>query len=80
MKRLLLPLLAALALPTAVKAESFYLLVNIADRGTTAESSSSFIVPMKTLAGCEEVGVKLISSDRFKTEGQEVHFECIEKK
>ena len=80
MKRLLIVLLATLALPNAVKAESFYLLVNIADRGKEAASASSFIVPMKTLAGCEEVGVKLISSDRFSTEAQEVRFECIEKK
>ena len=81
MKRLLLPLLAALALPTAVNAESVYLLVNIADRvGTTPDSASSFVIPMKTISGCEEGGLKLISSDRFKLNGQEVRFECIEKK
>ena len=43
MKRLLIPLLATLALPTAVKAESVYLLVNIADRyGAAVNDSSSF--------------------------------------
>ena len=53
MKRLLLPLLAALALPTAVNAEvAGYYLVGIADR-------KPFVVPMKTLELCEEAGKKL---------------------
>ena len=52
MKRLLLPLLAALALPTAVNAEvAGYYLVGIADR-------KPFVVPMKTLELCEEAGKK----------------------
>ena len=52
MKRLLIPLLAALALPTSVNAEvaGFYL-VGIADR-------KPFVVPMKTLKLCEEAGKK----------------------
>ena len=81
MKRLLIPLLGALALPTSVNAQNFFLLVNIADRvGTTPDSASAFVIPMKTLAGCEEAGLKLISSDRFKLNGQEVRFECVENK
>lgn len=80
MKRLLIPLLATLALPPAVKAESVYLLVNIADKIGHTDSASSFVIPMKTLTGCEEEGLKLISSDRFKLEDQEVRFECVEKK
>jgi len=52
LKRLLLPLLAALALPTAVNAEvAGYYLVGIADR-------KPFVVPMKTLELCEEAGKK----------------------
>ena len=52
MKRLLLPLLAALALPTAVNAEvAGYYLVGIADR-------KPFVVPMKTIELCEEAGKK----------------------
>ena len=78
MKRLLLPLLAALALPTAVKAESFYLLVNI--EAMDDNYGNSFVVPMKTLDGCEEAGLKIISSDRFKFQRQLVAFECLENK
>ena len=77
MKRLLLPLLAALALPTAVSAAEFYLLVyTISSVGTT-----SFVLPMKTLAGCEEAGVKIISSDKFSAgKYHSVLYECVEKK
>ena len=47
MKSLLLPLIAALALPIAVSAESYpyYLLLN--------QRSNDWIVPMKSQASCE---------------------------
>ena len=52
MKRLLLPLLAALALPTAVNAEvaNYYLLGMAKDK--------SYVVPMSTLELCEAAGKK----------------------
>ena len=78
MKRFLIPLLAALAIPNAVKAESFYLLVNVGAKWS--EYGSSFVVPMKTLDGCEEAGLKIISSDRFKLQEQSVAFECLQNK
>ena len=48
MKRLLLPLLAALALPTAVNADShnYYLLLRTGD--------GSWTVPMETMEACEK--------------------------
>ena len=79
-KRLLLPLLAAVALPTAVNAAEVYLLVNIAETPMPTDSASSFVIPMKTLTGYEDAGLKLISSDRFKLKNQEVRFECVESK
>ena len=56
MKRLLLTLLAALALPTAVNAEvaNYYLVANL--------RRSSFVIPMQTLELCEEAGKKYKTS------------------
>ena len=61
MKRLLLPLIAALALPTAASAESIYLLVNFCRDGCASHK-----VLMKSMAECELTGAKLLSSKRFK--------------
>ena len=47
MKRLLLPLLAALTLHNAVNAEDYYLVIH---NGIYKASNT---VPMKTLAGCK---------------------------
>ena len=56
MKRLLLSLLAAIALPTAVNAEvSNYYLLGIVVR-------ESFFIPMQTLEACEAAGKKFIKS------------------
>ena len=81
MKRFLLPLLASIALPTAVNAAEVYLLVNT-KRGEYKSQGvpSTFVVPMKTLGGCEEAGLKIIASDRFKIPHQSVRFECVESK
>ena len=65
MKRLLLPLIAGLTLNTAVKAEGFYLLVNAVDSVGNLDSQNSWVIPMKTLSGCEQAGLQIISSDRF---------------
>ena len=53
MKRLLLPLLAALALPTAVSAESYWLILRVDDEdvGVALEK-----IEMKSMEQCEEQG------------------------
>ncbi len=48
MKRLLLPLLAALALPTAVNAETVWLVMNA--------SSAMVTIPTKSMEDCEAQG------------------------
>ena len=53
MKRLLLPLLAALALPTAVNAETWYLLGSSKERAWT--------VPMPNKEQCESEGKRFIN-------------------
>ena len=77
MKSLLFPLLAALALPTAVNAESVYLVVKTTTGSMMRENGQLMVVPMKTMDGCEEAGQKLISSERFSGP---VSFECLESK
>ena len=54
MKRLLLPLLAALALPTAVNAETWYLLARI-------NKANHWTVPMPNKEQCESGGEKFIN-------------------
>ena len=82
MNRLLLPLLAALALPTAVNAESVYLVIKTTTGSMMRENGQSWVVPMKTMAGCEEAGLKIISSKRFNKGKitRDISFECLESK
>ena len=58
MKRLLLPILAALALPTAVNAESYYLLIS----GSHINQN----VPMSSLEECEQNLIKVIDQKNWK--------------
>ena len=61
MKRLLLPLLAALALPTAVNAETWYLLGSF--RGVKFWS-----VPMPSKEQCESEGKRFLNKDNWKVD------------
>ena len=85
MRKLLIPLLAALALPTAVNAESVYLVVKTSTGSMMRENGQLMVVPMKTMDGCEEAGQKLVSSERF-IKGKfgkitrDISFECLESK
>ena len=60
MKRFLLPLLAALALPTAVNASNYnyHLLI--------APSGKNYLVPMKSEAACEKALQKALDMDNYK--------------
>ena len=55
MKRLLLPLLAALALPTAVNAETWYLLGSIS-------GGRNWKVPMPNKEQCESEGKRFLNN------------------
>ena len=85
MKRFLIPLLAAFALPTAVNAESVYLVVKTITGTLMRGNGQLMVVPMKTMDGCEEAGQKLVSSERF-IKGKfgkitrDISFECLESK
>ena len=64
MKRLLLLLIAAMALPTAVSAEvsNYYLLGR--------SKNNSYVVPMKTLEACEAAGQKFINKKSWDQVGK----------
>ena len=85
MKRFLIPLLATFALPTAVNAESVYLVVKTITGTLMRGNGQLMVVPMKTMDGCEEAGQKLVSSERF-IKGKfgkitrDISFECLESK
>ena len=72
MKRLLLPLIAALAIPTAANAESYYLILNYA--ATTGYELET--IPMESLDQCEKAGTKLLSSKRLRRT-EYFAYECI---
>ena len=69
MKRLILPLLAALTLPNAVNAEDYYLVIH---NGIYTSNT----VPMKTLAGCNAALEKamIFSNWSYLKEGQKPTF------
>ena len=85
MSKLLIPLLASLTLPTAVKAESVFLVVKTTTGSMMRENGQLMVVPMKTMDGYEEAGQKLVSSERF-IKGKfgkitrDISFECLENK
>ena len=81
MLKFLIPLLAAFALPTAANAASVYLLVKTTTGNRHIPNGQSWVVPMKTMAGCEEAGLKIISSERFKDRmTKSMAYECLESK
>ena len=59
MKRLLLPLLAALALPTAVNAESYWLVLKVGVSQGALEK-----IEMKSTEQCQEEGGKFVSRNK----------------
>jgi len=63
MKRLLLPLLAALALPTAVNAETWWLMANGTYLNGSGTTSSNWSIPTNSEIECEAAGQKFINND-----------------
>ena len=73
MKRLLLPLLAAIALPTAVNAESYWLLVEIDISGGVEIEK----IEMESMAQCNEQARIWLNSDNIKHEKKYRGYECL---
>ena len=73
MKRLLLPLLAGLALPTAVNAESYWLLI----RSMSGQARAMEKIEMASITQCEkEIKKLLIRWDMKEKHGQD-QFACV---
>ena len=74
MKRLLLPLIAALALPTAVNAETWHLLVK-------GQGGSMVTVPMESEEQCEQAGKEVTTFKEWEGSGAVMFvYNCIKGK
>ena len=71
MKRLLLPLLAALALPTAVNAESYWLVLRVDDEDSGVALEK---IEMKSMEQCEEQGEDWANS--FSIGRSDSYYKC----
>ena len=79
MKRLLLPLLAALALPTAVMAETYYLILGGFDKDIKAGGITN--MPMTTMEECEVAGKKVMESNMHEgTSFYHMRYVCVKGK
>ena len=74
MKRLLLPLLAALALPTAVNAENFWLILTERDE----RSVKNRMIEMSSFDLCQKEGEKWKNSPTQGEERRPRTFVCVE--
>ena len=72
MKRFILPLLAALALPTAVNAESHWLILTFAISGASLEK-----IEMPSAEVCEEEGRKWENSSTQRQVPRFRSFHCV---
>ena len=71
MKHLLLPLITALALPTAVSAESYWLMLQ-------NYGSNEGPIPMRSMSQCKEQGALWNESDTaFTSSKRERGFHCV---
>ena len=73
MERLLLPLLAVLALPTALNAETYWLVINF----TFATGSALEKIEMESFKACEEEGEKWKNSPRIKNQRNINSYHCV---
>ena len=89
MKRLLVPLIAALALPTAVNAETIYLVLGTYRQFSTKKSPhvdsdgtspNIQIIPMETFAQCEAAGEDLMENLYKPIRFFEGSYRCIKGK
>ena len=82
MKRFLIPLLAAFALPTAVKAESVWLVMRYATSIAHEDGVAAAVekIEMKDITQCQLMGAKWIASKAKPEQRSTFHFACIKGK
>ena len=76
MKRLLLPLLAALALPTAVNAESHWLIIRVTSYG---DGNAFEKIEMESAEACDKEGRRWMDSptDKITNLNKGKYFHCV---
>ena len=72
-KRFLILLLGLFLLPTAVQAETIYLLL----RDGYLEGTALEKIPMESIGQCEEAGALFVSSERLYRTNERRGFECL---
>ena len=78
MKKFLIPLLAAIALPTAVNAESVWLLMNLGFWYREGGAAAAFEkIEMKDMEQCEEQAAKFMTSDTIDGTTRERGYLCV---
>ena len=81
MKRLLLPLLAALALPTAVNAETWWLMAAGKFNQAAGSTSHNWAIPTSSEKECEQAGQKFLNGDYPNTIGKKARgYVCVKGK
>tara|TARA_B100001057_G_scaffold431768_1_gene459492 strand:- start:64 stop:291 length:228 start_codon:yes stop_codon:yes gene_type:complete len=75
MKYLILPLLAAIALPTAVNAESYWLILS----SGSGDSAALEKIEMASMEQCKEQG-EIFTSEIKKFQGNRKQYECLKGK
>ena len=74
MRRFFLPLLAAIALPTAANAESTWLIIRYVSGAKINRASSMERIEMSSMQQCEEQGAKWAGAPRMKWEKANYNF------
>ena len=82
MRKLLLPLLAAIALPSAVNAESVWLVMRYATSIAHEDGVAAAVekIEMRDMSQCELMGAKWIASKAKPEQRSTFHFACIKGK
>ncbi len=79
MKRLLLPLLAALALPNAVNAESYWLILTFGN-SNASDAAALEKIEMVSSEECEKEGRKWENSSTQGLKSSQRRFHCVKGK
>ena len=80
MRKLLIPLLAAVALPTAVNAESVWLVVNMGFWYKTGAATAFEKIEMKDMEQCEEQAIRFMGADTLSGTKRWKGYVCLKGK
>jgi len=73
-KRFLIPLLAAVALPTAANAESTWLVIRYVSGAMAYRNTSMEKIEMRDMTQCQEEGAKWVAAPRMEFEKKNYNY------